>query len=140
MAGKQGIKGIRLSMKDYGIDVATNEKENRLKIIDSEEFFLTRARLPTFKLPTELEEEVQNFQSSAAKSNFEFGTIICETDMLVRKGFFEKYLDFEKAMAVESTSHAFALVCVYDERELQAKGLAGAERDLLSLHSGALSS
>jgi MEDS: MEthanogen/methylotroph, DcmR Sensory domain len=140
IAGKQGIKGIRLSMKDYGIDVAANERENRLKIVDSEDYFLTKNRQPSFKPIDDIQRELENFEASASRGNFEFSTIVCETDMLVRKGFFENYLEFEKQLPTIMTNGAWAVVCIYDERELQAKGLTGLESKLIALHSAVLNS
>ncbi|MGH2639897.1 MAG: hypothetical protein ACRDF4_11570, partial [Rhabdochlamydiaceae bacterium] len=46
IAGKQGVKGIRLSLIDTGFDVASYQRKNKLNIVDSEEFYLTASRSP----------------------------------------------------------------------------------------------
>jgi hypothetical protein len=138
IAGKQGVKGIRLSMKDFGIDVAANERERKLKIADSEEWFLTKSRQPTFKTPEEIKVEIQRLGSDAKSAGFDFATIISETDMLVRKGFFQQYFALEKELGELTANSPIAFLCAYDERELTAKGLNDARSQLTAMHSSPL--
>jgi hypothetical protein len=140
IAGQQGVKGIRLSMKDFGIDVAANEREKKLKIVDSEEWYLTRARQPTFKTNEEIKSEIQRLVGEAKSAGYEYATIISETDMLVRKGFFSEYFRLEKELAEMVSGSSIAFLCAYDERELLAKGLKEARSEISALHSSPLSS
>lgn len=140
VAGKQGVMGIRLSIKDYGIDVAANQKEKKLRIVDSEEWYLTKTRQPTFKSDEEINGEIALLTSAAKKDGFDFATVISETDMLVRKGFFEQYLALEKDLAKLTEAFPIAFLCAYDERELEAKGFKNARSEVSALHSSDLGS
>ncbi len=139
IAGKQGVMGIRLSMKDFGIDVAQYQKEGKLKIADSEEWYLTKARQPVFKPLEEIMAEVLRLAGSAKEAGFAYATIISETDMLVRKGFLQQYLLLEKEIAELVSKSTAAFLCAYDDRELQAKGLQESESQISALHSSRLS-
>jgi MEDS: MEthanogen/methylotroph, DcmR Sensory domain len=139
IAGKQGVKGIRLSLKDFGLDVAMYEREKKFRIVDSEEWYLSRSRQPAFKQPDEIVSEIKNFGSFSTSSGFECGTIISETDMLVRKGFFGRYLELERELLKLTESSPIALLCAYDERELEANGSKGRENEIFALHSSELS-
>jgi hypothetical protein len=138
IAGKQGVKGIRLSMKDFGIDVGSIEKEKKIKIVDSEEWFLTKARQPVFKPVHEIKDEISRLGSEAKASGFDYATIISETDMLVRKGYFPQYFLLEKELTDLIAGSSIAFLCAYDERELIAKGLKEAQNQISGLHSSSL--
>src|ERR1700730_8758194 len=86
VAGKQGVKGIRLSLKDTGLDLTPYEKTKQLRIVDSEEWFLN-SRQQKFKDLTELEVELNSRANEVMGSGFNYLCMISETDMLVRKGF-----------------------------------------------------
>jgi MEDS: MEthanogen/methylotroph, DcmR Sensory domain len=140
IAGKQGVKGIRLSLKDFGIDVALHEKQKKFKIVDSEEWFLTKARQPTFKPFDEICADFDHIGALAKTFGFDFATIISETDMLVRKGFAEQYISFEKEIGGLARKGSLAFLCAYDEREILARGLKSVPEEVTSLHAGSVSS
>lgn len=119
IAGKQGTKGIRLSMKDSRIDVAGYERQKKLRIVDSEEWYLTSGRATVFKTPESIAEQFQISYKEATQAGNEALLVISETDQLVRKGFVQQYLEFEKtASAIVDSKISF--LCAYDERELGA--------------------
>lgn len=134
IAGKQGVKGIRFSMKDYGIDVGAIERQKKIKIVDYEEWYLSSNHID-FKSIGEIREQFNAFAKSAEEAGFYYVTIISETDGLVRKGFFPQYRELELELGKNFALFRAVFVCAYDERELSAVGLKDAREDLASLHS-----
>lgn len=135
IAGKQGVKGIRLSLKDTGFDVSAYEKRQQMKIIDSEEFFLTSGRQQQFRTLQELEERIKLYEKEALKLGLSLVVILCETDMLVRKGYLEKYKEFDELMSRILPQSSVVLVCAFDRRELAARGVTNPESEFGPLHS-----
>lgn len=134
IAGKQGVKGIRLSLKDTGFDVAAYEKKQQMKILDSEEFFLTVSRQAKFRPVEELIEKIRGFEKSATDLGFSHVAILCETDMLVRKGFLNDYKKFDESINQIIPQSAIAMICAYDKRELVAQGVSNPESEIGPLH------
>jgi hypothetical protein len=123
IAGKQGVKGIRLSMKDAGIDVAAFERAKRLKIVDSEEWYLISGKVPSFKPINEISLQFSRFQDEAlSSSGVDCVLIISEIDMLTRKGFFPSYQEFDKILGRNIPKTIF--VCTCDLQELKAAGIS----------------
>jgi hypothetical protein len=135
IAGKQGVKGIRFSMKDYGIDVGAIEREGKMKIVDYDEWYLIAGRTPTFKPIATLREQISDFAKKAEKSGCYYVTIISETDALVRKGFCNKYRELELDLGKNVSDFRAILVCAYDERELAAAKIVDAKTELSNTHS-----
>ncbi len=136
LAGKQGVKGIRLSMKDAGINVALYERRMVLKIEDSQEWYLdTGISQGLFRSDSEIESRFRNFAESLIPAGLEAITIISEMDILVRKGFLEDCIRFEHTLnLVISSLNAFC-VCVYDERDLSDQGIPSPQDRLAHLHN-----
>jgi hypothetical protein len=134
IAGKQGVKGIRLSLKDTGFDVSAYEKRSQMKILDSEEFFLTVGRQQQFRPVRELCDKITSFESEGQSKGFNAVVVLCETDMLVRKGFSNAYADFEEAISGLVRQSQLSFVCAFDRRELLAKGISNPEAQIGPLH------
>src|SRR5579872_599664 len=122
IAGKQGVKGIRLSLKDTGFDVAAYEKRQQMKIYDSEEFFLSSGRQQQFHTSQELVFRIEELAKEASKLGFAGLLILSETDMLVRKGYLTNYKEFDQAVGTGLENSTVTLVCAFDRRELSARG------------------
>jgi MEDS: MEthanogen/methylotroph, DcmR Sensory domain len=136
LAGKQGVKGIRLSLKDVGFDVAAHERARQFRIVDSDEWFLQSSKQRyLFKSPELLKEQLTNVISEAVSAGFHFVTVISETDSLVRKGFYEKYEEFDNALGRRISELDAAIVCAFDRRELEAAGIRGASENISKMHS-----
>ena len=135
IAGKQGVKGIRLSLKDTGFDVSAYEKKQQMKIVDSEEFFLTSGRQQQFRSLQELEEKIRGSEKDASKAGLSLLVVLSETDMLVRKGYLENYKEFDVLMCKLLPTSSIALICAFDRRELVARGVANCESEFGPLHS-----
>ncbi|MDA4111069.1 MAG: MEDS domain-containing protein [Thaumarchaeota archaeon] len=135
IAGKQGVKGIRLSLKDVGFDVAQYEKSKQLKIADSEEWFLSSGRVQKFKELEDLERQLETNAREAIESGFSHVTVISETDMLVRKGFLSSYKEFDRFLNSTIEQIRAAFVCAFDKRELVAAGVRDISADISRLHS-----
>jgi MEDS: MEthanogen/methylotroph, DcmR Sensory domain len=138
IAGKQGVKGIRFSMKDYGIDVGSIEREKKIKIVDYEEWYLTSGKTPSFKPIGIIREQFSEFVKVAEQAGYYYVTIISETDSLVRKGFFNRYRELELELGKNIALFRAIFVCAYDERELAAAGLREIKAELSSLHCAML--
>ncbi len=135
IAGKQGVKGIRLSLKDTGFDVAAYEKKQQMKILDSEEFFLSSGRQQLFLPASELVDKVRGLEKESSNSGFSSIVIVSETDMLVRKGHLSDYKIFEEAMSDILPRSVITLVCAFDKRELSAKGVTNPESEIGPMHT-----
>ena len=135
IAGKQGVKGIRFSLKDYGIDVGGIERLWRIRIADSEEWYLIPGKTPSFKAISTIQNQFSEFVKTEEKHGYYYITIISETDYIVRKGFFKEYRELEAALGKSALLSNGVLVCAYDERELKAAGLTNSSLDLSELHS-----
>ncbi len=133
IAGKQGTKGIRLSMKDAGIDVAHFERNKKLKIFDSEEWFLNPGKNPSFRANESLMEQAMRTMTESRAGGNETLMVICETDQLVKKGFVRNYMEFEKIVSELADGRSIAFVCAYDERELAVSRVA--KEEIVKLHS-----
>ncbi|MGI0078569.1 MAG: MEDS domain-containing protein [Nitrososphaerales archaeon] len=120
IAGKQGTKGIRLSMKDAGIDVAGFERQKKLRIADSEEFYLNLARTASFRTMEALSDAIQKIKKESQDAGNELLMVISETDQIVRKGFLRDYMEFEKSATMLVDNASVTFICAYDERELAA--------------------
>lgn len=138
IAGKQGVKGIRFSMKDYGIDVGAIERQKKIRIVDSEEWYLVPGKTPSFKPIGRIRDQLSEFAEVEQRAGYYYLTIISETDFLVRKGFFKQYRELETELGKKFALFRAIFVCAYDERELTASGLANARADLSALHSSVL--
>ncbi len=135
VAGKQGVKGIRLSLKDTGFDVAAYEKKQQMKIADSEEFFLSSGRQQTFLPVQDIIEKITGYEKEASKLGFSGLVILCETDMLVRKGYLQGYKEFDKSIGTLLPKSHITLLCAFDSRELTARGVPNPESEIGPLHS-----
>lgn len=136
IAGKQGVKGIRFSMKDYGIDVGAIERQRKIKIADSQEFFLTATKTQTFKPIETVRGQLTELAESQTKAGYYYLTVISETDFLVRKGFFQQYREFELELGRKLQLSRGVFVCAYDMRELAAAGQPeSVKSELERLHS-----
>lgn len=124
VAGKQGTKGIRLSLIDTGFDVAFYQKTKRMKIVDSEEWFLTGERKPQFKSLERLADEVSRELEQATAAGYDGVFLIFETDMLVRKGFLQKYVEFDEMLNKRIDNIRASALCAFDRRELMAAGIS----------------
>jgi hypothetical protein len=138
IAGKQGVKGIRFSMKDYGIDVGSIEREKKIKIVDSDEWYLTPGKVPAFKQIGIVREQFGEFVKSVGEAGYYYVTVISETDSLVRKGFFKQYRELETELGKNIALFRAIFICAYDERELNAAGFKEARAELSSLHASIL--
>jgi hypothetical protein len=135
IAGKQGVKGIRLSLKDTGFDVAAYEKKSQMKIVDSEEFFLSMGRQQQFRASPEISDRIKLIESESRSKGFSSLVIVSETDMLVRKGFLSNYKDFDEAIPGFLEQTPVCLICAFDRRELSAKGVVNPEAEIGPLHN-----
>ncbi|MDG6995743.1 MAG: MEDS domain-containing protein [Nitrososphaerota archaeon] len=135
IAGKQGVKGIRLSLKDVGFDVASYERNAQFKIVDSEQWYLNSGRQTSFKSFDEIYAEVLEISNTAARGGFSMAVVISETDMLVRKGHYAAYRDMDTRLADRLRDLNIGLVCVFDKRELQAAGIPNALGEVSGYHS-----
>jgi MEDS: MEthanogen/methylotroph, DcmR Sensory domain len=138
IAGKQGVKGIRLSLIDTGFDVASYQKNNQIRILDSEEFFLENPRKPQFKRIEQIADQLQKIITETLDSGYSSLTVLSETDMLVRKGFLQNYLEFDEWLAKGTAGLRASFVCAFDERELIASGAKDALTRVAQLHSSML--
>jgi hypothetical protein len=135
IAGKQGVKGIRLSLKDIGFDVASYEKNKQMKIADSEEWFLSSGRQQQFRPIAELGDKIRQSAKESSESGFSFLAIISETDMLARKGFISDYQEFDILLNRIVPQLKVAIVCAYDKRELVAAGIGDVLTSIRAHHS-----
>ncbi len=135
IAGKQGVKGIRFSMKDYGIDVGSIERQRKIKIVDSEEWYLTPGKVTSFKPIGTVRNQFSEFVKSEEEAGYYYVTIVSETDSLVRKGFFKYYRELEMELGKNIALFRAIFVCAYDERELNAAGFREIRTDLSNLHA-----
>ena len=138
IAGKQGVKGIRLSMKDVGFDLTPYEKSKQLKIVDSEEWFFSSSRQQKFKALDELELLLDSKATEALQAGFNYLAVISETDMLVRKGFLSNYLEFEGLVNSQLERAKICFICAFDKRELLVAGVRDISADISRLHSEVL--
>jgi MEDS: MEthanogen/methylotroph, DcmR Sensory domain len=135
IAGKQGVKGIRFSMKDYGIDVGSIERQKKISIVDSSEWYLTPLKVPIFKQIGTIRDQFSEFAKSEEQAGYYYVTIISETDSLVRKGFFKQYKELEIDLGKNIALFRAIFICAYDERELNAAGFREIKADLANLHA-----
>ncbi len=73
-------------------------------------------------------------EKEASKAGFAGLVILCETDMLVRKGYLAEYEKFDESMGRILPQSSVTLVCAFDKRELSARGVANPEAELGPLH------
>jgi hypothetical protein len=138
VAGKQGVKGIRFSMKDYGIDLGSIERQKKIKIVDSDEWYLTLGKTPAFKQIGTIRDQFSEFVKSEEQVGYYYVTIVSETDSLVRKGFFKHYRELEMELGKNIALFRAIFICAYDERELNAAGFREIKTDLSNLHAAIL--
>jgi hypothetical protein len=138
LSGKQGVKGIRLSLKDVGFDVAFYERAKQFRIIDSEEWFFASGRQKLFKAPEEIKAEIAGLAGEAVSCGYPQATIISETDALVRKGFYPKYLELDNFLGKELLNVKASLVCAFDQRELEAAGAKNYREEIGNSHSAVI--
>ena len=130
------MKGIRLSLKDIGFDVASYERVRQMKIVDSDEWFLSQDRQRWhFKDIAELHAQLKEVATDANTSGLSFVAVISETDSLVRKGFYDRYREFDDSLGRSITGTDAAFVCAFDRRELEAAGVTNVEEELSRSHS-----
>lgn len=134
IAGKQGVKGIRLSMKDAGIDISSRERMRQLKIVDSEEWYTFTGRDLRFKSQEELLEQFKKASMEVIAAGYGYLSVISETDMLVRKGFFEEYRDFDSFIGQNMREFNALFVCAFDKRELLAAGIVDPQAAVRVVH------
>lgn len=135
LSGKQGVKGIRLSLKDVGFDVAFYERAKQFRIIDSEEWFFSSGRQRLFKPSEEIKAQIVALAGEAISYGYPQATIISETDALVRKGFYPKYLELDNFLGKQLLNVKTALVCAFDQRELEAAGAKNYREEIGNSHS-----
>lgn len=123
IAGKQGVKGIRLSLIDTGFDVSGYQRSGQMEIVDSEEWYLSSPRRTQFKSNAELENELRKVSEETISTGYNYLVVISETDMLVRKGFLSKYAEFDGQLDSLIKDLKIAFVCAFDRRELLASGV-----------------
>lgn len=126
IAGKQGVKGIRLSLIDTGFDVASYQRNKLFNIVDSEDWYLTPGRVRQFKTTEVLLDQLRSALAETLSADLDYLSVISETDMLVRKGFLSKYMEFDSELdrKVKSGGLNVAFICAFDKFELRAAGVA----------------
>jgi MEDS: MEthanogen/methylotroph, DcmR Sensory domain len=134
IAGKQGVKGIRLSFIDTGFDVAACQRNGQMRIVDSEEWYLTALHKLQFKSVVELESEFRKAAADTIALGFSFLVVISETDMIVRKGFLQQYAEFDAHLGKAMRDLKTTFVCAFDRRELLAAGIKDPEIAVSHLH------
>ena len=136
IAGKQGVKGIRLSLKDVRFDVAMHERARQLRIVDSDDWYLQSGKQrQSFKSNEQLRDQLVAVISEASSAGYPFVTVISETDSLVRKGFYSKYAEFDSFLGRSIPDLATAFICAFDRREMEAAGVSNIREDLSKTHS-----
>ena len=138
LSGKQGVKGIRLSLKDVGFDVAQYERAHQFRIVDSEDWFLTASKQRTFKSNEELREQIALVVTEALSTGHSNTTIISETDSLVRKGFYSRYIEFDQYLSRTIPTMRATFVCAFDFREIDALRIPNSRNEIARVHSGLL--
>ena len=136
IAGKQGVKGIRLSLKDVRFNVAYYERARQLRIVDSDEWFLESGRQKSnFKTNELLTNQLDLVISEARAAGYPFVTVISETDSLVRKGFYSDYSEYDLFLENQLRKSPAAFVCAFDRREMEAAGIGDINEALSKSHS-----
>lgn len=134
IAGKQGVKGIRLSFIDTGFDVAGYQRNGQMNIVDSEEWYLSGPRRNQFKPFEELEKDFRKVSEGTVVSGYTRLLVISETDMLIRKGFLQEYAKFDEQLGRSINDLRITFVCAFDERELAASGVKDPILHVSDLH------
>lgn len=135
VAGKQGVKGIRLSLIDTRFDVSSYSKSGQMEIVDSEEWFLENERSPKFRSLEDLSRKFTEASARTEAAGYNCLVVISETDMLVRKGFLAKYLEFDEHLGRTIKDMRIAFVCAFDKRELLAAGIKDPASKVSESHS-----
>lgn len=133
IAGKQGVKGIRLSLKDVRFNVAFYERARQMKIVDSDEWYLDSGN--SFKSNAKLKEQLDSVISETISAGYSFVTVISETDALVRKGFYNEYAEYDMSLTTLLTDTPAAFVCAFDRREMEAAGIRDVDEALSKSHT-----
>ena len=134
IAGKQGVKGIRLSLKDSGVDVSSRERMRQLRLVDSEEWYISQDKPQRFKSNEELGEQFRKSSSEVVSAGYGYLSVISETDMLVRKGFFKEYKQFDASISQNIREFKAMFLCAFDKRELLAAGVTNPTTVLEEAH------
>ncbi|MDG6921853.1 MAG: MEDS domain-containing protein, partial [Nitrososphaerota archaeon] len=134
IAGKQGVKGIRLSLIDTGLDVSGYQRSGQMNIVDSEEWYLSSPRRIQFKSDAELENEFRRVSEETISSGYNYLVVISETDMLVRKGFLAKYAELDAQLDSVIRDLKIGFLCAFDRRELVASGVKDATLQVTVTH------
>ena len=134
IAGKQGVKGIRLSMKDSGVDVSSRERMKQLRLVDSEEWYTSQGKPARVKSQEELGEQFRKASLEVITAGYSYLAVISETDMLVRKGFFQEYREFDSFITKNIRDLKAMFLCAFDMRELLAAGISDAEKAVGEMH------
>lgn len=135
VAGKQGTKGIRLSLIDAGFNLIHYQRKMQMKIVDSEEWFLTNERRRQFKPIGLLQNVMDKTHEDALAAGYGRVALILETDMLVRKGFLQKYIEFEEELSEIIKRIKMTVICAFDKRELLAAGVTDPAAVVSKLHT-----
>jgi hypothetical protein len=138
IAGKQGVKGIRLSLKDVGFDVATYERRKQMHIADADDWFLLQGKQRHFKSNEELKKQLDEAVSAALSAGYPFVTVVAETDSLVRKGHYRSYEAFDRFLGTTMSGMKVAFLCAFDSRELEAAGVKDANSEIAANHANVL--
>lgn len=132
IAGKQGVKGIRLSLIDTGFDVAAYQRNGQMRIVDSEEWYLHRNQ---FKSNDDVATQFRKASDEAISLGYSYLVVISETDMLVRKGFLSEYTELDAHLDKVIRELKTAFVCAFDRRELMAVGIKDPTIHVSDTHS-----
>jgi hypothetical protein len=135
IAGKQGVKGIRLSFIDIGFDVASYQRNGQMRIVDSEEWYLSGTHRTQFRSIEELEAGFRKISSETIASGYSYLVVISETDMLVRKGYLPRYAEFDAHLGRMIRDLKITFVCAFDRRELSAAGIKDPTLHVADLHA-----
>ena len=109
LCGKQGTKGIRFAMKDFGIDVLGSEKAGLLKIIDALEWFTEDG---VFKASSVIEQQYRLLCESAPQSSIRGLRVVVEVDNLINGRFTSDLLVYESAIG-HNIELPLTMVCAY---------------------------
>jgi hypothetical protein len=116
IAGRQGKKGIRLSMRDFGIDVNRSEERHALQILDASEFFLEKENGPV-KSAIKIEQQYKTLVETSLNYGLKSLRIAAETDDLMHKKRGNDYISQDLLLGKELPFEA-TLVCAFDLREM----------------------
>lgn len=109
LCGRQGTKGIRFAMKDFGIDVLGSEKARLLKIIDASEWFTKDG---VFKASSVIEQQYRLLCESAVQSGITGLRVVVEVDNIIYGRFTSDLLAYESTIG-HKIELPLTIVCAY---------------------------